>query len=236
MPLIDSLRAVLGSAGLASTILTLVIHTPAAAQKAPRAERPAITVVHTAASAPSLFGTTAIPIRAQRFAVEWNRAQRDASWHPALQTLVAPARGLSPEDQIAFVQSAVHQRIKWRSDATEWGVHDYWASATETLDRGVGDMEDRAIVKMQALKLLGFPERDLFLTLGRDKVGGAIAVLIARLGDRHYVLDDLGGRPVRARLREGFTPQLSFGSNAAWAHATRTVRTSIASSAVAAPN
>ena len=231
-----SARALLGCAGLASCIATLAIHAPASAQnrKALKQDQRAITAVTSPPQqAPHLFGTTAIPIRAKRLSGEWARARRDASWHPALQKLVAPARHLHREAQIDFVQKAVHRRIRWRSDATEWGVHDYWASAVQTLERGVGDMEDRAIVKMQALKLLGFPARDLYLTLGRDKVGGPMAVLIARTGMRLYVLDDLGGRPVPTERREGFTPQLSFGKDSTWAHASRVARAGSTSSAAA---
>ena len=199
-------RTALGCAGLASCIAALALHSPAAAQSR-QGQRPPPSVQR----APNLFGTTAIPIRAKRFAAEWARARRDASWHPALQALVAPVRQATRDAQIGYIQGAVHRRIRWRSDATEWGVHDYWASAAETLERGVGDMEDRAIVKMQALRLLGVPDRDLYLTLGRDKVGGPMAVLLVRGDSGFFVLDDLGGKPVRADRREGFTPQLSFG-------------------------
>lgn len=229
-----NVRALAGCVGLASCIATLALHAPAAAQAGKaRQERAAVAAPRPVQPAPDLFGTTAIPIRAQRFASQWARARKDASWHPALQLLVAPARHLPREAQIEFVQRAVHQRIHWRSDATEWGVHDYWASAVQTLERGFGDMEDRAIVKMQALKLLGFAPRDLYLTLGRDKVGGPIAVLIARADRRLYVLDDLGGKPVPAEQRTGFTPQLSFGNRAVWAHATRIAKANSAAAAAA---
>ena len=63
-------------------------------------------------------------------------------------------------------------------------------------------MEDRAILKMQALRALGVPQRDLYLTMGRDKVGGPITVLIVRSGTRLYVLDDLGGAPIPGKDRE----------------------------------
>lgn len=242
MRLEKSARALLGVAGLATCIVTLGFHAPAAAQAykntqaqaAARAKSAQAARAQSAQAAPHLFGTTAIQIGGGRFAKEWARARQDASWHPALQQLVRPARHLDKEAQIAFVQKAVNQRIRWRSDATEWGVHDYWASAVQTLERGVGDMEDRAIVKLEALKLLGFPKRDLYLTLGRDLVGGPIAVLIVKAGNRSFVLDDLGGRPVPVERREGFTPQLSFGSDTAWAHATRAPR-STAVASVAAP-
>ena len=135
-----------------------------------------------------------------------------------MQRLVAPARGLSREQQLGYVQAAVTRNIRWISDATEWGLHDYWASAAETLQHGAGDMEDRAIVKMQALRTLGFPTRDLYLTMGRDKVGGPITVLLVRLGGRYYVLDDLGGAPTAADRRQGFEPMLTFSHEGAWIH------------------
>ena len=108
--------------------------------------------------------------------------------------------------------------IGWRSDATQWDRHDYWASADETLSRGLGDSEDRAIVKMQALLTLGFSSRDLFLTLGRDRVAGPQAILIVRLRDRYLVLDDNGTAPFAPEKRPEFTPVFTFAFGASWAH------------------
>jgi predicted transglutaminase-like cysteine proteinase len=82
-------------------------------------------------------------------------------------------------------------------------------------------MEDRAIVKMQALRSLGFPTRDLYLTMGRDKVGGPITVLLVRLGRSFLVLDDLGGSPISADRRQGFEPMLTLGHNISWIHGRR---------------
>ena len=133
--------------------------------------------------------------------------------------MVAPARGLNRVQQLAFVQSRVHNSIRWISDATEWGQHDYWASASETLARGAGDMEDRAMVKLQALRALGFRPGDLFLTLARDRVGGPITVLTVRMGERYYILDDTGGTPFLAESRRNeLDPVLSFGWTSAWVH------------------
>ena len=121
--------------------------------------------------------------------------------------------------QMAYVQSRVTSNIRWVSDATEWGQHDYWATAAETLTHGAGDDEDRAIVKLQALKTLGFNQSDLFLTLARDRVGGPITVLMVRLNGRYWILDDTGGAPFPAEERRfEFQPVLSFGANGAWVH------------------
>jgi predicted transglutaminase-like cysteine proteinase len=74
---------------------------------------------------------------------------------------------------------------------------------------------------MQALRTLGFPTRDLYLTVGKDKVGGPITVLLVRLGNRFYVLDDLGGAPIAADRRQGFEPMITLGQNASWIHGHR---------------
>ena len=201
-------------------IALLGLATPAAAQT--EAAASTITVIGiNRSSVPNLFGTVAVPARVSRYADGWFRSRQDASSHPAMQRLIAPVRGLPREAQVAYIQRAVTQQIHWVSDATEWGKQDYWATAAQTLDHGAGDMEDRAIVKLQALKALGIPGRDLYLTMGRDKVGGQLTVLVVRVADRFYVLDDLGGRPVPAEYREGFEPFLTFGANATWLHGRR---------------
>jgi len=210
------LRALVGSAGLAGCIVLLAGQ--ARAETADYIPEPIVVSTRNAPVNPDLFGTIALPVRADRYAAGWRRASLDASSLPSMQRLVAPARGLSREDQLAYVQATVTRNIRWMSDATEWGRHDYWASAAETLEHGAGDMENRAIVKMQALRTLGFPARDLYMTMGRDKVGGPITVLMVRVGRRFYVLDDLGGKPVMADRRPGFEPMLTLGSDMAWIH------------------
>ena len=170
--------------------------------------------------APDILGTAALPISAGRFSDSLGRAREDATHVPALMRLVAPARSLPPLGQMAFVQRAVTGTIQWGSDATQWGQHDYWASAAQTLARGVGDMEDRAIVKLQALRALGFSNSDLFLTLATDRVGGPLTVLIARVDGHYYVLDDTGGSPFMVDQRRfEFRPVISFGYYGTWVHA-----------------
>jgi len=192
---------------------------------------PQATIYVTGRAGPAMLGTSTVSIRAARFNGSWANAMQDATHNPLLLQMIAPARGLAPLQQMQFVQSRVNNAIRWMSDATQWGQHDYWASANQTLKSGAGDMEDRAIVKMQALKALGFGPNDLWLTLARDVVGGPITVLTVRLGGRYYILDDNGGAPFLAdsRRRE-FQPILSFGANGAWVH-TRTAGVIVARTA-----
>lgn len=226
-------RALLGSAGLAGCVALLAGQ--ARAQVIQSDPQRIVVTGRLAPVSPDLFGTVALPVRAARYAAGWRRAALDASALPSMRRLVAPARGLGREQQVGYVQAAVTRNVRWISDATEWGRHDYWASAAETLERGAGDMEDRAIVKMQALRALGIPTRDLYLTMGRDKVGGPITVLLVRLGQRFYVLDDLGGSPIPADRREGFEPMLTLGHNASWIHGRRIVGAKRGGVAASAP-
>lgn len=219
-------RALLGCAGLTSCLFCLAGEV--------RAEAPPPVVVTGAATPPELFGTVALPVRAERFLDGWERARRDASGAPQLAALIAPARNLSRDRQIAFVQAAVHRQVRWRSDATEWGRQDYWASAAETLARGAGDMEDRAIVKMQALKSLGVAPRDLYMTMGRDPVGGPVTVLVVRSGPDYLVLDDSGGAPFATSRRPDFQPMITLGHGGSWLHGRRVAPAPAAAAAAAA--
>jgi predicted transglutaminase-like cysteine proteinase len=189
----------------------------------------------TAAPGPNILGTTAQQIRAARFSSNAQHAFADAASSPLMQRLIAPARSMNRAQQLAYVQSRVTSNIRWVSDTTEWGQHDYWASASETLAHGAGDEEDRAIVKLQALKALGFNQSDLFLTLARDRVGGPMTVLTVRLNGRYYVLDDTGGAPFAVESRSfEFQPVISFSSNAVWVHVKPAAISAKASGIVAA--
>lgn len=210
-------RMAVGGAGLAGC-LAILSGVARAADSADYGQRPIIVSGTLPVIAPNLSGTLTIPIKADRYLDGWERARRDDSGDPRMQAQIAPARGLSRAQQVAYVQAAVYQRVHWRSDATEWGYHDYWASAAETLQHGYGDDEDRAIVKMQALRALGFANRDLYVTMGRDKVGGPITVLIVRLDGRYYILDDTSGAPFTTDRRPEFTPMLTFGYGGSWIH------------------
>lgn len=199
-------------------LILLATHAPATAADM-RAMRSTTVPPVAVGAGPALLGTVAVPIRAQRFNDSMRRALEDASASPAMQQLVAPARRLPRLQQVAYVQRAVSVNIRWASDATQWGHHDYWASAAQTLASGSGDMEDRAILKLQALRALGFNSNDLFLTLARDRVGGPQTVVAARVDGRFYILDDTGGTPFPVEQRRyEFQPQISFGYGGAWVH------------------
>ena len=223
------LRAAAGCGGLIACLALLSGHARAALPTQTLEQKIA---AHQPAS-PHMSGTVALPVKAQRYWESWERARRAATGNAQLAVLIAPARAMNGLQQAAYVQAAVHRRIRWISDATEWGRHDYWASASETLARGAGDMEDRAILKMEALKNLGVPSRDLFLTMGRDRVAGPVTVLIARMDGRYLMFDDSDAPPKPVEMRPDFEPILTLGHGASWLHGKRRAPELIAAKAVA---
>ena len=236
MPHFKLLRGLLGAGGLAGCI-TLIASNARAADMVPSfPQRPIVVTGRSLVIAPDLFGTVTLPVRSERYAGQWERARLDASYHPAMRQLIAPAHGLGRRDQLFYVQSAVSRRIRWMSDATEWKRHDYWASARETLEHGAGDDEDRAILKMQALRALGFSSTDLYLTIGKQKIGGPpIAVLLARMGNEVFLLDDWSGPPIPISRKHDFEPILSFSGTSSWLHGKRYARGSAVGLSTSAP-
>ena len=177
-------------------------------------------------SAPSLFGTVALPAPAAEMGARWNKVRAFVPV-PSVMSLVEPVAGLARPRQLLFVQSVVERTLDYRDDPQMWGEADYWASAAETLSRGGGDCEDLAIVKYQALLALGFEPADLVLSVGRDLKRGDHALLLVRDGGEWWVLDDNRARPVRPEERADFEPVMSFSGTAQWLHGRRNATSAI---------
>lgn len=168
---------------------------------------------------PDVFGTAAVA--ATHVDPRWQRVAETGADNPAFTRLVDNLAGLDRYRQAGQVQTAVNRAIVYRADAELWGTRDHWATADETLARGAGDCEDIAVAKMQALRRLGFEDRDLYLSVGRDAAGQEHAVLLARIDARFWVLDDRAERMVEAGEFRGFTPVVTFGARTSWVHGHR---------------
>ncbi len=204
-------------AGLFSALAATFLLSPTAARASDANDEPADLVV-TAQPRPNLFGTIALPGPVGRWSASWRKVSTEAPACPALSALIAPASGRDRLSQLQYVQAAVDARIGWRSDSTQYGARTYWASASETLSSGLGDDDDRAILKYQALRALGYPRGDLYLMLGRDAVRGEIVMLVARAAGRWWLLEEQGDRVVPAERRAGFEPMASFGAGQTFVH------------------
>ena len=169
-------------------------------------------------ASPDVFGTVALTAGMTAYDVRWRRVSEADQSDARIVEIAAAAAGLDDMRKLAAVQTEVNRRITWRADLDGYGLADYWANAGETLTKGVGDSEDIAVVKIQALKAAGFNARDLYLSVGRDNVRGADALLLVRVEGHFYVLDDRADRPLTPEQHARFVPVITLGSGKAWLH------------------
>lgn len=186
-----------------------------------------------ATAGPNVFGSVGLPLGDNRYSARWNRVAATVQ-AGSLQRLVKPAQALPSPAQAQFVNAALNRRISYRFDAHPSG--DHWATARETLSRGYGDCEDFAIAKMHALRRLGVPAGDLFMTIGNDTAAGAVhAVLLVRAGERYWVLDNRADRPIPQEQFGRFYPIISFSAGGrSWLHGYPRGKTPAAVKAVSA--
>jgi len=172
-------------------------------------------------ASPDVFGTAAVGAGVTFYDARFRRVANTDRTHPLVAQIAQGLRGLSPEQQLAAVHNLVRQKVQWAHDLDTMKVSDLWANAGETLERGAGDSEDIAIVKMQALKLAGWSPRDLYISIGREKRVGAHIVLLARAPSGFYVLDDKASRPMTPQAHGRFTPVLTLSEGKSWVHGRR---------------
>jgi predicted transglutaminase-like cysteine proteinase len=174
-------------------------------------------------ASPNIFGTVAVGAGVTAYGARWRRVSAADEFDPRIRALAvaAVASGSDPLARLASVHAAVSQRIRWRRDLDTYHVSDYWAQAGETLTRGEGDSEDIAVLKMQVLKAAGFAPRDIYLSVGRDPARGADTLLLVRIGNDFYALDDRSPQPLPALGGARFKPVITLGRNSAWIHGRR---------------
>ena len=177
---------------------------------------------------PHVFGTIALPIRARPTSTRWAKVMKASLSQPALVRLAESAKGLPPREQVAFVQLAVSLAVRNSPAPYNCADDGYWAAANETLTRGVGDCIDIAVAKMEALRFLGIPTRDLYLTTGyfdrrgKSAKGRETAALLVRVGDTFWLMPEYSrqiyeadGSADNAAL---YAPMVTYGVGTTWIH------------------
>ena len=178
-----------------------------------------------APASPNIFGTVAIGAGVTVYGARWRRVSAADQNDARVKDLAAAAvaSGTDALTRLAAIHTDVGRRVRWQRDLDTYHVSDYWAQAGETLTRAYGDSEDIAILKMQVLKAAGFSPRDIYLSVGRDRLRGADTLLLVRIGSGFYALDDRSPSPMRALDGARFRPILTLGHNNAWVHGRRIV-------------
>jgi predicted transglutaminase-like cysteine proteinase len=179
------------------------------AEESIAADRPAIILDHSTdqVAAPNVFGSVSVPIAHSRYDARWQRVLHQ-SRSPHLSVLVQQAASLAPDQKVRFVNASLNRAIRYQFDTDPAG--DRWATATETMKRRAGDCEDIVIAKLQALRTLGVPASDLYMT-----------ILLVRLADRFWVLDNRSDRMVTQEEFGDFRPILTFSGASTWTHGYR---------------
>lgn len=177
---------------------------------------------------PSVFGTIALPVRAQPTSTRWTKLMNASLDQPRLVALTAEARALTAEDKVAFVQDILDRMTVLNKDSADCSDDGYWAPAEETFSRGKGDCFDIAVAKMEALRLLGIPSDDLMLTTGyfgkgiESSRGHESVALLVRIGQRFWLLSEGSERIIEADQSAdnavGFSPVLTYGVGKTWIH------------------
>lgn len=178
-------------------------------------------VLHPAvpASPDNFLASKRLPIRKTGFDKDWNRVRSGGLSGSSAARLVAIGRENPGMATLAAVNSWTNAKVRYVEDRELYGKADYWASAGETLRRGAGDCEDIAIAKMQLLAALGVRREDMYLTIARDTVRAADhAVLVVKLGDKAWMLDNATDRVLDAAESYDYRPIVSFSQNQRWIH------------------
>lgn len=172
-------------------------------------------------ASPDVFGTAAVGAGVTFYDARFRRVSNADRTHPALIEIAQGLQGLTPEQQLVKVQTEVRRRVQWARDLDTVKVSELWSNAGETLERGKGDVEDIAVVEMQALKLAGWNPRDLYISIGRQKPVGRHLVLLARTPSGFYVLDAMANRPLTPQQHGRFKPVMTLGQGKSWVHGRR---------------
>ena len=107
-------------------------------------------------------------------------------------------------------------RIPFLTDASHWGIEDYWATPAETVASFGGDCEDYSIAKYFLLKEFGVPVERLRITYVKAvKLNQAHMVLAyyATPGAEPLILDNLDDRVRPASDRADLVPVYSFNDD-----------------------
>ncbi|MBO6719224.1 MAG: transglutaminase-like cysteine peptidase [Rhizobiaceae bacterium] len=93
---------------------------------------------------------------------------------------------------VAAVNSGVNNAVRYQPDRAIYGQVDFWASPSTTLDRGTGDCEDYAILKMAVLAGAGVPRSSMSIVVLRDQRRNVYhSVLSIRTTQGNFILDNV---------------------------------------------
>ena len=140
-----------------------------------------------------------------------------------LKQVVAAGRNGRLVELLAAVNRSVNRLITYRRDKDLYGTMDYWAKPSATLDRGMGDCEDYAILKMAVLAKAGVPARSMSVVILRDEKRQVYhAVTAVQTGNGAYILDNLEAELRRDSDLPNYMPLYSVSAGRGYIYGRRT--------------
>jgi predicted transglutaminase-like cysteine proteinase len=82
------------------------------------------------------------------------------------------------------IANATLGKLPWVSDQAQWNAEDYWATPFEIITQVGGDCEDMAIGKYVMLRMMGVPQRNLYLGYGKLKARNEAHMVLVWANDR----------------------------------------------------
>lgn len=136
-----------------------------------------------------------------------------------LASVVAKAGSLSFREKLQAVNGTVNATIRYTADSELYAQKDHWATPAETLSRQKGDCEDYALLKMAALRSMGFPEASMSIVILRVTDRKLYhAVLAVSTSEGHFILDNLRPNVTLDRTYSTYLPLYSVSADRAWIH------------------
>jgi predicted transglutaminase-like cysteine proteinase len=132
------------------------------------------------------------------------------------QRLVDRADTLDRSSQLRAVNNLINNSTLYASDQQTWGQNDYWASLSETLQRGQGDCEDFAIAKYFTLVKMGIPTAQLRLThvtLVSQRTAHMVLAYYPSPHSSPLILDNVNGKILPATQRKDLLAVYSFNAD-----------------------
>jgi hypothetical protein len=177
---------------------------------------------------PDILGTIALPVHTKPTSTRWSKLMMASLEQPALVRLTKGVHELPLVEQVTLIQSAVNHAVRTPSPHYSCSDDGYSASAGETLARGMGDCFDIAIAKMEALRFLSFPSKDLYLTTGRVGPDGETGseretvALLVRIGEHFWLMTEQAEQIIEANhpvaIPTEYAPILTYGVGFTWVH------------------
>ena len=138
---------------------------------------------------------------------------RVARWFESVEYL----KNASIEKKLRRVNSKLNDN-PYLTDIRNWGIEDYWETPLEFLKRR-GDCEDYAISKYETLKFLGVDPSQMRIVVVTDtNLGINHAVLVVRVEDKNYVLDNQTDHVIDSRRIRHYRPLYSVNETGWWLH------------------